>query len=79
MNHKGVSDLLHEEGGVRYAIANERFGNAIVDVLSESFSREPMSAAVGLLACDLRPLVVCNSDIGTALMYHEACVRESFA
>jgi len=24
-------------------------------------------------------LVACNSDIGIALMYHEACVRESFA
>jgi len=26
-----------------------------------------------------RALVACNSDIGIALMYHEACVRESFA
>jgi len=24
-------------------------------------------------------LVACNSDIGSALMYHEACVKESFA
>ena len=24
-------------------------------------------------------LVACNSDIGIALMYHEACVKESFA
>ena len=23
-------------------------------------------------------LVVCNSDIGIALMYHEACMKESF-
>jgi hypothetical protein len=24
-------------------------------------------------------VVTCNSDIGIALMYHETCVRESFA
>jgi hypothetical protein len=24
-------------------------------------------------------LVTCNSDIGIALMYHEACLKESFA
>ena len=24
------------------------------------------------------PLVACNSDIGIALMYHEACMKESF-
>jgi hypothetical protein len=23
-------------------------------------------------------LVACNSDIGIALMYHEACMKESF-
>ena len=26
-----------------------------------------------------RTLVACNSDIGIAFMYHEACVKESFA
>ena len=26
-----------------------------------------------------KDLVACNSDIGIALMYHETCVRESFA
>jgi hypothetical protein len=29
----------------------------VVDVLSESFSREPMSVALGLSVCDFRPLV----------------------
>ena len=48
---------LAEEGGFRYEVANEDFANAIVTVLSESFSREPMSAALGLSARDLKPLV----------------------
>jgi hypothetical protein len=47
----------HDEGGFRYAVANEKFGDTIVDVLSESFSREPMSAALGISAHDYRPLV----------------------
>ena len=32
---------------------------------------------IGVLA--MGALVACNSDIGIALMYHEACVKESFA
>lgn len=48
---------LAEEGGFRYEVATEDFANAIVAVLSESFSREPMSAALGLSARDLKPLV----------------------
>jgi hypothetical protein len=48
---------LHEEGGFRYAVATEQFGEAIVRVLSESFSHEPMAAALGLSAHDLVPLV----------------------
>lgn len=44
---------LHEENGFRYTIATEKFSDAIVAVLSESFSREPMSAALGLSAIDL--------------------------
>jgi hypothetical protein len=51
------SHVLREEGGFRYAIANEEFGDAIVRVLSESFSREPMSAALGISARDLAPFV----------------------
>jgi hypothetical protein len=51
------SRVLHEEAGFRYAVATERFGEAIVRVLSESFSREPMSATLGVSARDLAPLV----------------------
>ncbi len=51
------SHILHEDGGFRYAVATEEFGDAIVTVLSESFSREPMAAALGLSARDLEPLV----------------------
>ena len=51
------SGFLQEEGGFRYAVATEEFGDAIVRVLSESFSREPMTAALGFSASDLRPLV----------------------
>ena len=51
------SNVLHEEGGFLYAIATEKFGDAIVRVLSESFSREPMSAALGISAHDLAPLI----------------------
>jgi hypothetical protein len=51
------SGLLHEEGGFRYIVATEEFGDAIVHVLSESFAREPMGAALGISARDLAPLV----------------------
>jgi transposase-like protein len=36
-----------------------------------TFSAEYKAEAVRLVAC--------NSDIGIALMYHEACVKESFS
>jgi hypothetical protein len=49
--------VLHEEGGFRYSVATEEFGDRIVRVLSESFSREPMSAALGISARDMEPLV----------------------
>ena len=49
--------MLHEEHGFRYAIADEKFREAIVDVLSESFSREPMAAALGLSARKLADLI----------------------
>ena len=55
MSHK--ASFFLEERGFRYAIANEKFGVAIVDLLSECFSREPMSAALGLSARDLAPLI----------------------
>jgi hypothetical protein len=51
------SRVLHREGGFRYVVATERSGEAIVRVLSESFAREPMSAALGNSARDLAPLV----------------------
>ena len=51
------SCFLHEEGGFRYSVATEEFGSAIVRVLSESFSREPMSAALKVSARDLEPFV----------------------
>jgi ribosomal protein S18 acetylase RimI-like enzyme len=56
MSHK-VSTFFHEERGFRYAIANEKFGDAIIDLLSECFSHEPMGAALGLSAHDLAPLI----------------------
>jgi hypothetical protein len=56
MSHK-VSTFLHEERGFRYAIANETFGDAIIDLLSDCFSREPMGAALGLSAHALAPLI----------------------
>lgn len=56
MSHK-VSTFFHQERGFRYAIANEQFGDAIIDLLSECFSREPMGAALGLSAHDLAPLI----------------------
>lgn len=55
MSHKG-SAFLDEERGFRYAIANERFDAAVVDLLSECFSREPMGTAPGLTARDLAPV-----------------------
>jgi ribosomal protein S18 acetylase RimI-like enzyme len=51
--------VLHEENGFRYAVATEEFRDAIVRVLSESFAREPMSAALGVSSRDLAPLVQC--------------------
>ena len=57
MSPEVLSPLLLEAQGIRYAIANETFGGAIIELLSECFSREPMSAALGLSARDLAPLV----------------------
>jgi hypothetical protein len=51
------SSFRHEKGGFRYAVATEEFGDAIARVLSESFSQEPMCAALGLPARDLGPLI----------------------
>ena len=53
----GTPSFLHEEAGFRYSIAHQDFSDAIVDVLSLAFARAPMSAAVGLSAPQLRPLV----------------------
>jgi hypothetical protein len=50
------SNVLLEERGFRYSIATEKFADAIVRVLSESFSREPMTAALGISARELEPL-----------------------
>jgi hypothetical protein len=57
MIHKALCSFLHEERGFRYAIANEALGDAIVDLLSECFSCEPMRAALRLSTCHLAPLV----------------------
>jgi len=51
------SRVLHEEGGFRYVVATEEFGNDIVRVLSESFCHEAMGAALRLSAHDLSGLV----------------------
>src|SRR5271168_4633216 len=48
---------LAEEGGFRYSVAAEEFADSIIAVLSESFSREPMTAALGISAPDMAPLV----------------------
>ena len=53
MSPEVLSPLLLEAQGIRYAIANETFGGAIIELLSECFSREPMSAALGLSAREL--------------------------
>jgi hypothetical protein len=57
MNQKVLSPFPFEQHGITYAIANEKFGHAIIEILSESFAREPMCAALGLSAGDLAPLV----------------------
>jgi hypothetical protein len=57
MNQKILSLFPFEEQGIRYAIANEKLGDATINRLSECFSREPMSCALGLLARDLATLV----------------------
>ena len=49
---------LVEERGFRYEVATEEFADAIVAVLSESFCREPMSAALGLSARGLERVVL---------------------
>jgi hypothetical protein len=51
------ASVLYEEGGFRYTVATEKFGDDIVRVLSESFSREPMCAALGFSARALGPLI----------------------
>jgi hypothetical protein len=50
--------FLYEEAGFRYSIAHQDFSDAIVEVLSLAFAREPVCAALGLSAAQLRPLVV---------------------
>jgi hypothetical protein len=50
------SNVLLEERGFRYSIATEKFADAIVRLLSESFSREPMTAALGISARELESL-----------------------
>jgi hypothetical protein len=57
MNQKVLLPFLFEERGNRYAIANEKFGAAISDLLSECFSRQPLRSALGLSARDFAPLV----------------------
>jgi len=57
MNQKALLPFVFEEQGNRYAIATEKFGAAIIDLLSECFSREPTRSALGLSARDLAPLV----------------------
>jgi len=49
------SRVLHEERGFRYVVATEQLGEPIVRILSDSFAREPMSAALGISAGDLAP------------------------
>jgi hypothetical protein len=41
--------------------------------------RRQEKAFPGLKPFAQRALVACNSDIGTAPIYHEACLQESFA
>jgi hypothetical protein len=53
MSHKVLSPFLLERLGIRYAIANEKFVAAIINLLSECSSREPVSSALGLSAREL--------------------------
>ena len=55
--HVTQKQILAEENGFRYAVAPEEFADAIVCLLSDCFSREPMSAALEFSARDLEPLV----------------------
>jgi hypothetical protein len=57
MNQKVLFPFLLEEHAIRYTIANEKLGDAIIEISSESFARAPMCAALGLSAADLAPLV----------------------
>lgn len=50
-------EMLAVEGGFRYEVAIKESGDSIVSVLSESFAREPMGAALGLSARALEPLI----------------------
>ena len=54
---KAASAVLDEQDGIRYAIATGDQRDGIVRVLSESFAREPMAAALGISARDLAGLI----------------------
>lgn len=57
MMSRKVFPFFHEERGFRNVIANEKFGDSIIGLLSECFSNEPMGAALGLSAHDLTSLI----------------------
>jgi GNAT superfamily N-acetyltransferase len=48
---------LREEGGFRYSVAIDDFTDPIIRLLSESFAREPMSAALDVSASHFAPFV----------------------
>lgn len=54
---KAAPAVLDEQDGMRYVVATGDHGDAIVRVLSESFAREPMAAALGVSARDLAGLI----------------------
>ena len=51
------SAALYQEGGFLYLSAGDVPADSVVRLLSESFSREPMSRALGASARDLAPFV----------------------
>ena len=55
--HETQGQILAEENGFRYAIAPKKFAGQMVRLLSDSFSREPMSTALGVSARDLEPFI----------------------
>lgn len=51
------ASVLHEDAGFRYLSASEASGAAIIELLGESFAREPLAVALGATARELAFLI----------------------